>query len=913
MLKKLLVAASLLAIAPAFSQTVQQSGTVTAKHVAAWVTSGVIGDGGSSASSPITSLGVTNNGGSGICVNSALPTSPGYQALCLGANTTGPATISLQNFGTATAQNLQFVINGTVVTLPTSGQAFVLANPPFTAGHASCFLSTVSTLIDCGVSVVPGTQFGLPYYSTTSTQGSTGAGSAGQFLLGQGASVPLWTSLSGDVTSVSALGALTLGKVNGIPFNTSYTAHGVLFGEGSGAFVSSVTSNVGNCLLSQGTSSDPIWASCASGSGSAGGSNTQVQFNNSTALGGSPNLTWVSPALTIGVAGTTTGQLQLAPAGSAIGTVTIQNPSSSAAYNFNLPAAAGTAGQPMLSGGGGGTPMTFGTLGTAAGGTNCSVASGTCLDNITAFSSTGFIQRTGAGTYAFSTVVPVSGGGTGIANGNSGGILGFTGSGTIASSAALAQFGVVVGGGAGNTPTAITPGTAAQLLLAQTSANPSWNTLSGDATIGATGALTIANGAVTVAKQANAAGFSLEGNFTGSSAAPQFSTIAALTNKASPAAGDLLLISDSAAAGAIKQATISSIASAGSVASIAGNTGAFTLAGGVTNTTNQIQIAGAYASLNAGFNCSIAASVSTNILTVAMKDAGGNDPTATSPCYLNYRDPTAATGATTLISQTAALNITTNATGATLGAPANVGFRIWVVVFNNSGTNVLALYNAVAASASNPACTPINEGTVQSSTAISGSATSAGVYYSPNGITVTSKPVRILGYVEYNSTGLVTPGTYATAPNFIQVFGPGIFRPCQPTGNLIQTNTTTNDTGTTSTTYAASAFTSSITPSSAANFVKADFKGTIGASGINAVDCKIQRGTTWITASGATLSVNASAQAPVSSHGFDFPNATTSQTYTVFRRSNNVATTAQCPFINSSTEPAAIILEEFMG
>lgn len=35
------------------------------------------------------------------------------------------------------------------------------------------------------------------------------------------------------------------------------------------------------------------------------------------------------------------------------------------------------------------------------GGTNCAAASGTCLDNITGFASTGFLTRTGAGTYAF--------------------------------------------------------------------------------------------------------------------------------------------------------------------------------------------------------------------------------------------------------------------------------------------------------------------------------------------------------------------------------------------------------------------------------------------------------------------------------------------------------------------------------
>lgn len=41
----------------------------------------------------------------------------------------------------------------------------------------------------------------------------------------------------------------------------------------------------------------------------------------------------------------------------------------------------------------------------AQGGTNASSASGTALDNITGFSSTGFIKRTGAGTYSFSATL----------------------------------------------------------------------------------------------------------------------------------------------------------------------------------------------------------------------------------------------------------------------------------------------------------------------------------------------------------------------------------------------------------------------------------------------------------------------------------------------------------------------------
>jgi hypothetical protein len=51
------------------------------------------------------------------------------------------------------------------------------------------------------------------------------------------------------------------------------------------------------------------------------------------------------------------------------------------------------------------------------------------------------------------------------------------------------------------------------------------------------------------------------------------------------------MISDQAASGAWKKATVSSVASAGSVSSIAGNTGAFTLSNGITNSTNDIRLA----------------------------------------------------------------------------------------------------------------------------------------------------------------------------------------------------------------------------------------------------------------------------------------------------------------------------------
>lgn len=62
--------------------------------------------------------------------------------------------------------------------------------------------------------------------------------------------------------------------------------------------------------------------------------------------------------------------------------------------------------------------VTYQTVPVAAGGTNCAVASGTCLDNITGFSSTGIASRTGSGTYSFSTFTALMDAGVGSTQGN---------------------------------------------------------------------------------------------------------------------------------------------------------------------------------------------------------------------------------------------------------------------------------------------------------------------------------------------------------------------------------------------------------------------------------------------------------------------------------------------------------------
>jgi hypothetical protein len=74
-----------------------------------------------------------------------------------------------------------------------------------------------------------------------------------------------------------------------------------------------------------------------------------------------------------------------------------------------------------------------------------------------------------------SSILPVANGGTALASGTSGGILGYTDTGTLASTAAIANGDLIVGGGAGAVPTAV-PGvaTGSVLMSGGVAADPVW-------------------------------------------------------------------------------------------------------------------------------------------------------------------------------------------------------------------------------------------------------------------------------------------------------------------------------------------------------------------------------------------------------------------------------------------------------
>ena len=271
----------------------------------------------------------------------------------------------------------------------------------------------------------------------------------------------------------------------------------------------------------------------------------------------------------------------------------------------------------------------------------------------------------------------------------------------------------------------------------------------------------------------------------------------------------------------------------------AGPTLPLSIANGGTGNNNGVTAPALYvggaappSGVDAPINLGLAISAAASALTIALKGADGNDPSASNPVLIPFRNATEATGTPTFLSITAAASLVISS-GSTLGVTTSQAFRLWVVGFNDAGTFRLGVINCSTWSSSACNIYPLSEWGVASSTAEggAGAADNAGVFYT--GTAVSAKAYRVLGFIEWSASGL-TAGTWTTT-NLLrsQLFSPSTRLPGDWVQVVSTTAAATAFVGTLATYVYATGNTVSITPSSAANIIRATVNATLETDAAN--------------------------------------------------------------------------------
>lgn len=250
---------------------------------------------------------------------------------------------------------------------------------------------------------------------------------------------------------------------------------------------------------------------------------------------------------------------------------------------------------------------------------------------------------------------------------------------------------------------------------------------------------------------------------------------------------------------------------------------------------------GGASGIHAPVNFGLSATAASGALTIHLTTNAGAVPSAGSPCVVPFRSATATSGEVVTRQISAATSLTLSS-GSTLGvSSANSPFALWIVAFDDAGTVRLGVVNCRSGSnvfplgRANPRASSTAEGGA-------GAADSAHVFYT--GTAVTTKAYCILGRLEWSS-GLATLGAWIE-PSAVEPWHVNMRLP----GDIVQI-VHGFKTDTFSSTINASftditGLSASITPTSAANLVKATPRVQATASGANACQFSLVRASTNI-------------------------------------------------------------------